>query len=158
MSTPSVVPIYRPQEITERRELVDQLRVNPAGRWPWLQRVLFRLLRRLGASSGFEEIRRVECVRVDFDAIVAAVLTSQDDMMRVYQKRAAYIVVGGSRYHDLLGARDRSGMFVVSFPWDFQARTSLGMERHPRMFAGLKVAFVPWVDGLFVLPDLALTP
>jgi hypothetical protein len=130
----------------------DQYEYDPKGKWPLIQRACFWVLRKLKAFARFgaTEIRRTE---LDLDKLVEAVMRNRADVMLLYNKQAKYLVVGMDRWYELTGAGDRNYL-TFEVPHSFHARIGYDNKPLPQLFAGLKVIVVPWIDGMFVLPEL----
>jgi hypothetical protein len=133
----------------------DALRVNPAGRWPWLQRRLFALLRWLGARPMMQEIISYREVSINLDDLFRAVHESRTNMLRIFHHDAKYLIVGGDVYRRLATTQDPlTGMWALDVPVDYRAPMVWDGVKQPRFFAGLKVIFVPWAEGMVLLPEL----
>jgi hypothetical protein len=136
--------------------LPGSVEFTPSARWPWLQRKLISILRRLGCREALylKYNTEMERVTMDFDSLAAAVCQCREDLSRVYRREAKYLIIGRDRYDDLLHAKTAAGLYAVEWPVDHQAQVAIDGRRRPLIFQGLIVAFVPWIDGVFVLPDL----
>jgi hypothetical protein len=143
---------YKLDSWTHRWTARDKYQYNPNGKAPWLQRLCFRVLDKLQAHAEFQEIKIMR-TRLDLDKLVDALMRNKIDVERIYNKRAKYLVIGGDKWLALTNDTAHNlQMFTV--PYDFNARVGFNSTPTPKMFAGLKVIVVPWVDGLFVLPEL----
>lgn len=125
----------------------DRYEFNPKGRLPWLQKLLFKVLRKLKADS-FDTAVTYKTVEVDTDKILSALMENQRDIELLYHKRAKYVVMGPSDFSRFSGELE-AHQFMR---FNFNARIGLGRAITPM---GLECVVVPWVEGFFVLPDLA---
>lgn len=130
----------------------DKYQYDPKGRWPWLQRACFWVLKKLGAFASFSE-EHIQRVDIDLDKLVEAVMRNRADVEMLYRKRAKYLVVGADKFYELsVSVQPHYMTFTV--PHQFNARVGYNNRPMPQMFAGLQVIVVPWIDGMFVLPEL----
>lgn len=138
--------------IKHDRQLVTALdpkrfEFNPKGRLPWLQRWLFKLLGKLGANSLNESVTYTK-VEIDTSRILDALLENQRDVMMLYNKSARYVVMGPKDFARFCGDPEYRD------PLYFNFSAPIGMNGK-RSILGLEVVIVPWIEGFFVLPDLA---
>lgn len=148
-----------PLRVGRRTEYVPidgAIEYDPRGRWPWLQRRLLATLGWLGARPPTRAVDRWQEAAINLDDLARAVAESREDLMRVYRKEAEYLVVGRDRMADLMRAVDpATGMHVLAFPTDYTAPVVVAGRRCDGVFQGMKVVFVPWIEGMFLLPELA---
>jgi|ERR1051326_457519 hypothetical protein len=123
---------------------------NENGRLPWLQKLLFAILRRLRADS-YDTKVNYTTVEVDTGKILDAVMQNACDAESLYFQRAKYIVMGPSDFARFTSEGPKSGLYADFMQFSFDAR--LGYGRTVTVF-GLECVVVPWIEGFFVMPDL----
>lgn len=84
-------------------------------------------------------------VRVEGASLLEKVRLNQHDLRMLWDQDGKYLIVGRKAAYDLLHECDD---FM-----HFQVDVKLGLNRKTRVL-GLEVVVVPWIEGLFVLPDL----
>lgn len=124
----------------------DRFEFNPRGRFPWLQRWLFKLLAKLGANS-LEKSVTYKTVEIDTTRILEALFENQRNVMELYNKRARYVVIGRKDFTRFCSDPEYRD------PLYFNFSAPIGINNQ-RTILGLEVVVVPWIDGFFVLPDL----
>lgn len=112
--------------------------LNPNGKMPWLQRVLFWALEKLGCYSpspiqGYSE----EPVRGD--DLRHFIMEQRNDLMSHCGQEAACLLVGPKQ---ITGLREQVSVYLSG---EF-------VSRDPG-FMGLRIICVPWMDGAIVLPS-----
>lgn len=119
---------------------------NAKGKWPWLQRQLFKILDRLRAYSYDTQVT-YSTVEVDTSKIVEALMQHQSDVHMLMERRAKYLVIGVDAFAEL----SNDPMIRNYMRFDFQ--TKIGYNNRYQML-GLECIVVPWIQGFFILPDL----
>lgn len=118
--------------------------------WKWLQRFCLWILERIG-SHYYQQIADYGRVEVNFDDIVGAVLKLEQSQYYLTGDRARYIIMGYDKYRELMQSSPVN-MIQFQFPEDFRARVN--PPEYRGVFAGMKIVVVPWIDGLFLLPEI----
>jgi hypothetical protein len=150
----SVVRTFQMSRAVEWVAETDKFQFDPKAKAPWLQKVCFWLLKLLGAHAKFaqEHIKRVD---IDLNKLVDALMRNRADVEMLYHKRAKYLVVGADKFEDLVTSPEVQASYMMfEVPLHFNARAGYNGRPMPQMFAGLQVVVVPWIDGMFVLPEL----
>lgn len=124
----------------------NRFELNQRGRWPWLQKLLFKLLRKLGANSLNTSVS-YKTVEIDTKSILNALMENQRDVMTLYNKRARYIVMGPRDYARFTNDPECRDLLYFGFS------VPIGMGNR-RTIMGMEVVIVPWIEGFFVMPDL----
>lgn len=124
----------------------NRFEFNSKGRLPWLQKLLFKVLRWLKADS-YDTTVEYTTVEIDQTSIIDALMRNRIDLERLYNKRARYVVMGPDDFRRFCTAPEINNMMMVNFT------APVGMNGK-RTILGLEVVIVPWIDGFFVLPDL----
>ena len=78
-------------------------------------------------------------------------------MMRmIYNREAEYLIVGKDFYEKFMKDVSNSVNNLISFyvPYEYRAKVQSNGVRQEGIFRGLKVVFVPYLDGIFCLPNL----
>lgn len=131
---------------------LDTFQYNAKGKYPWLQKLCFKALRWLRASALLQE-GEVRRVRLDLDDLVKAIMINQSDVEYIYHKRAKFLIVGHDKFKELAKCEEFDYHFF-DIPSNYRANVGYDREPMPYLFRGLRVVVVPWIDGMFVLPDL----
>lgn len=119
---------------------------NSCGRLPWLQKLLFKLLSKLGANS-LDRSVAYKTTEIDTSSILTALMESQRDVTMLYNKRARYVIMGPRDFARFSNEPEIRDMLRFHF-------TSQIGYNNTRAILGMEVVIVPWIDGFFVLPDL----
>jgi hypothetical protein len=122
----------------------DRFEFNPKGKFPWLQKRLFKLLRWMKADS-FDKVIKYNTRTIDTSKIVEAIRFNKYDIERLYYKKARYVIMG----YDAFTALDGEMREFLRF----EAPIRMGMGNRSEIM-GLEIIVVPWIEGFFVLPDL----
>lgn len=120
----------------------NRFELNPKGRAPWLQKLLFKVLRWLKADS-YDTAIEYTTVQIDPSSIIDALMRNRVDVERLYNKRARYVVMGPGEFHRFCTGPETNSVM----------RLNIGIHGK-RTMLGLEVVIVPWIEGFFVLPDL----
>lgn len=122
---------------------------NKKGRFPWLQCICFAVLSRLNCLYGFERaMTKIE--QFTTESLVDIILESDAVMQEIYHRRAKYVIVGREQMERLIPETDFMQHFMFEFPHQYMTRKTYPTNA----FSGIRVVFVPWMDGLLVLPEL----
>lgn len=151
----NTIRLYQIKETITPYVAEDKFRFNPGGKLPWLQKIAFWLLKKLRAQV-IENAVAYSRVEIPLDDLVKAIFENQRNVQMLTNKTGAYVIVGHDAFCKLNQSADQWGMRPFSFfiPQDFQARVAINNAPAPQMFAGMKVIVVPWIDGVFILPDV----
>lgn len=135
----------------------SNLSLAATGRWLWLQRLLIRLWKKLGGRVR-QDFVQYKYITVSLDDLVKAAMSNQANVMRIYNRESKYLIVGRTQFALIAQNYSRfdslDSYLRFSIPFEYNARVGVDSCPQPKMFAGLEVVVVPWIDGLFVLPDL----
>lgn len=153
---------------------IDQYRFKPHGRLRWLQRWLFNWLRGQGClPNALDHTSYTKEVTINLDKLVDALMDNVENVYRLYERRAKYVIVGADKMRELLNVEPyylemrfpgqyeapiRSGKVRVRNPYTGVFDREETVESRPgieRCFAGMPVIFVPWIKGIFTMPDPA---
>lgn len=125
----------------------DRYEFNARGKWPWLQRRLFKILGKLKAYS-YDQRVTYSTTEIDTTKILDAIMRNQHDVAMLMRGRAKYVVMGIDEFAEV--SNDPAVRDFMRF--NFNANVSDGYY-HQTML-GLECVVVPWIKGFFVLPDL----
>lgn len=114
-----------------------------------MQKLLFAILRRLGANSFVQSVTYTT-TEIDTGKILDAVMRNQADAERLYFKRAKYVVMGPREFAQFSSTSGKD-LYPQFMQFSFDAR--LGYGQTVTVF-GLECVVVPWIEGFFVMPDL----
>lgn len=128
----------------------DVYEFTPGQGWTWLQRICFWILKKIGANhyDTKVDIKRVE---INLNELTDAVLRQAAEVYERENKKPAYLIIGRKQEMEL--TRQASNhLFMFHVPHTYRANVS--SRHYENIFAGMKVVVVPWIDGIFVLPEL----
>jgi hypothetical protein len=139
--------------VASQREYVprpDAFQFNAKAGWVRLQRLCFWFLAKIGAYD-MQAVVSYKRVDLNLDDVVRATLEHEQNIYTLTHRKGKYLVVGNKQWMEL--AKQAADQFVM-FPFPPNYRANIHPREHQNMFAGMKIVVVPWIDGLFVLPDL----
>ena len=116
---------------------------------PWLQKICFWVLGKLSAYQRFDKAE-YDYVEFVYDDIVRAIIDHKDMLELVFHQRPEYLVMGRDEFFKLANTETFSSPYAIMFPPDYQT----ARVNQPKMFAGLKILVVPWMEGMIVLPKI----
>lgn len=119
------------------------------GRLPFLQRILFWILARLNCQYD-ERFTSVKVSTLDIEDVIERVIQSRYMVERIYHERPKYLVLGRDYYVDLVKHQDSQMYMTYQMPTDYHSRHI----SDPKLFAGLTLVLVPYMEGMVILPDL----
>lgn len=88
---------------------------------------------------------------IDCDNIVREIFDSSDLIREIYNERPKYLILGCKHIRAL--DMEVHQKFMFSFPANYTAPLA-GKPGIERMFAGMRVVCIPWMEGAIVLPEL----
>lgn len=103
----------------------------------WLKKSIERFLMKQKIEYN-EATVKFKNIRIDEDNILAQLKISSDVLYKAHME-ARHILIGRDRYYELVG--EIGQMFTVSA--NYQDRFEV---------FGMKVTFVPWMEGVLILP------
>jgi hypothetical protein len=125
---------------------------RPFGKWRWLQRQCFKILRYLGAYRQEMGMTRSE---VDYKSLAEAALEHPRQLMKlINSERMAYIIVGYHQAREILHGLNEYEYTEVPSLDDMTTRFYLRGVEYWGVFAGMCIIVVPWFDGMLFLPEL----
>jgi hypothetical protein len=127
--------------------MLDAYKLKPHGRFAWLQRLLWRGLRRFKALEQAHEPKTTYMRHVIDDAEFMRRIFKQRDALFKVSREPTRLLIGSRDYAELMGCPEIHQMF--DFRTEYHIESS---GRGPRI-VGLKVTVVPWMEGLLVLPE-----
>jgi hypothetical protein len=143
-----LISIRTKRSVSTTQEAVkaDELVLQPKA--PWYVRAIWRLLRRwrvwFTRSVGHESFTTVP---IESKSILEAVDLAHEDLRRIYDRHAKFLVVGRGIAHKIVGelADRHCLMFGTEFPIGFNNQIE---------YRGITVVVCPWVEGYALLPEL----
>lgn len=143
-----VMPFYGP-------EIDLKYKYNDSGKLLFLQRACFWVLRKLGCQIQDTSIIHTR-TQVDLDDLFQDVMDNTWMMNMIYNKEAKYIIVGKDYYvkyvHPVL--MHDQGYMQFQVPPTYEAKVKRNGVRMKGIYMGLNVIMVPWIDGMFCLPEI----
>ena len=140
-----VISMYVADEFTSPFLERDARAYNPDGRIRWLQRVCLWVLGVLGAEYWGRKIE-IRTLRIKLDSLSNMILKNAETARRVYGKRCRYVLVGRKQMAELRQER-KNVESLITLP-------HVNNHIYNRTFRGMKVVYVPWMDGVLTLPEL----
>lgn len=138
-------------------ELESKFEYNPKGKFKILQKICFGLLKKLGCQIKDTKIIH-ERTEINLDSLFDAVTENRVMMRIIYNRETKYLIVGKDIYEKFITDVFNSINDIIAFhvPNEYSAKVQIDGVRHVGIFRGLKVILVPYLDGIFCLPDLEL--
>lgn len=164
------VLVHNWQSLEETIILEDYLKPNPATRFPCLQNLAWKLLRRLGAARASYKVNRYSTVELDAQKLTEYIFRQENIAYLIVHRKCRYLLVGHQQFKEIM--RDQTlalNPFVARFN-DVSIQIGYTVaERNP--FAppgpyqppqyktnyevfGMTVLIIPWMDGILALPEL----
>lgn len=131
------VDLYHIDSQTIRLLDYDAYRVNPNGKFPWLQHALFWLIEKLGGRGVSFKSDFLITTRLNLDDVAEMIWKNEEAVWNITHREGKYVIIG------------RKQMRELSVHPEFHA---FGMS-HPT-FGPLQIIMAPWLDGVFVLPEI----
>lgn len=116
-----------------------------------IQRLCYWILDKIGHGTAYYDRITYNVIQVNFDNLVDELLKHEDMVYQFTRNRKGYLVVGRDYYHRVYSA-ELNYFFHINFPVDFEAKIYPRENRF--MFKGYPIIFVPWIEGMFILPEL----
>lgn len=116
------------------------------GKLPWLQKILFAILDKLGCGAYYTETFNYETIAIE--DVLERVVKNYHNLQLIHEIRPKYLVLGRNYYADLL--RHEYGMQYIQLPSNYR---QYGVKPHD-MFMGMKIILVPWMEGMVILPEI----
>lgn len=133
----------------ELKPIPNTYRFSEKGRFPILQRLCYWILDRLGHETAYQEIITYKTTQVNFDNLVDELFKHEDVVYQMTHNPKGYLIVGRDFQHRIY-SEELNHFFHMNFPG--------GLNIQPRelqlVFKGYPIIFVPWIEGMFILPEL----
>jgi hypothetical protein len=113
----------------------------------WLYRLFKKAHAWLGEFVNEPVTSSIKTTTVDFSKKFDGILQHINEVQRTTGLRPKFLIVGREAYYELSGEILGKYPFMFPYPPDRQ-------EARPDSLFGLQVVVVPWIDGMFCLPDL----
>lgn len=131
------------REETTVTVLKDGFELRDDQRWPWLQRVCFWILRKLGAFLR-QETRNVTTFVVNPKMFIERALEMQEQLDVSFDTVPEMLLIGAQDFAELMRSE-----YVTETACQFSA------EYHNEgRIMGLEVLIIPWMRGCIVMPRL----
>lgn len=120
--------------------IADKFYVRPVG---WLQRLLWRLLVRLGATQQVVEQVDTVCTNyvIDTNDVIREIAEQCSYLNNEERKNPLRVIMGRDKFTRLVGANYRA-----------QMEYGVILSEEPKKIMGLEITIVPWMTGIIVLP------
>ena len=143
MKNPNVIRIVKREQLPAR--VVpdpDRFEFKSDGSFPWLQRIIFALLRRLGCQSTVTLRGEIKTAYIERDSVIRALLEQQAILREFDRFRPTELFIGSDDYKELMRETSR---------WDYPV-TFATEYNSDRQVMGLNVTVVPWMEGILIPP------
>lgn len=114
-------------------------------KWPWLQKVCFAILRKLGANS-IGEVVKIERRVIDSDSFMQKIFEQKNGIQTLFNISPKQLLIGAEDYAQLMREE------ISTMPFDFRARYAYNDEYNRQQIMGLNVKVIPWMRGILVVP------
>ena len=120
----------------------DQFEFRKDRKHPWLQKMLFRLLAKLGCYVNSETVT-FERHTVDTGNFAENLFLQERGLMSLYHARGKILLIGPDDFREITGNPEIRHMFEFSsnYHWDG------GIH-------GMRIKVIPWMKGMLVIPEL----
>jgi hypothetical protein len=148
---------YQPVKKLSEEVYVPKL----SGKWVWLQNLAYKILKKFGKPYEIEVIKYSRYT-LSVPSLIKAIEQSSNNLQMLMSRRAKYLIIGEDMYYKLTQEKRREenisgypifGVNMIQPSSQSPFETNYDYRKREMLF-GLTVVVVPWVDGLFVLPDL----
>lgn len=131
-----------------------------------IKEAIHHALCRLGwISYNYTEQCTFQRLQLNLNDLFANVAISASDMQRIYEKEAKYLIVGNKQFQKLIEQNrqgynffgdsvDLNTMIQFRVPANYKANVALGKRLLPAFYSHLTIIVVPWINGMFLLPEL----
>lgn len=136
-------------------ELESKFEYNVKGKYPFIQKICFWILKKLECQIKDTEIKYTRTA-INLDSLFDAVLENKVMMRMIYNREAKYLIVGNDYYEKFMKeiAKSENDFIYFNVPYEYKSKVFYNGVREEGIFRGLKVIFVPYLEGIFCLPDL----
>lgn len=136
-------------------ELESKFEYNQKGKIKFLQKICFWVLKKLDCQIKDTEIKYTR-TEINLDSLFDAVVENRVMMRMIYNREAEYLIVGKDLYEKFMKDVSNSMNDLISFqvPYEYKLKVQSNGVRQESIFRGLKVVLVPYLDGIFCLPNL----
>ena len=140
---------YQPKRITTKR-----LEANTFFTTNYLLKFVCKALCAIGLMSEmiYDEVR-IERTVVDLDDLFYELLKQQANIDIAYNKTCTRIICGLDIYQKIVRSETFNQYVGFTVPQDFRLPLVKNGNRKDFIFAGMTVDVIPWIDGIFLLPE-----
>lgn len=118
----------------------------------FLGRKAFELLSRIANVEQYNQVHKrieVERVQIDYREIEKMLFEHMDSIRCIYNKECRMIVMGYKQMKRL--GNEAHVPLTLRFPYDYDSNSIYNNKL--LNFAGIEVKVVPWIDGIFAIPE-----
>lgn len=144
-----IVPLYEQQLINFVPEK-GVYTYSGRGRFLWLQRILFKVLSYLKCEYGYDRMT-AKFAHFQTEDLVDLIMQQQDMVYQIYRKQVKYVLVGRDHYERLVKDTDFMSHIMFQFPHHYMSPRRMD---YPTAFYGLRVVFIPWMEGIVAVPEM----
>lgn len=137
-------------EVIEFTPIEGTYRFNRMGKFPWLQRICLWVLSKLDCGSGEVDIR-IRAQVCNIDKLVELLLAQEEIVYKLFNKQVKYVLVGRDYYTRLIN-ESADHMTLRSF--EFSPNYTTNKYSIGTILGGIKVVFIPWMEGIVAVPEL----
>jgi hypothetical protein len=141
--------VYEIQSLSLERTVssfidTEKFTFRPDKKWPWLQKICFAILRKLGANS-IGEVVKIERRVIDSDSFMQKIFEQKNGIQTLFRIPPKELLIGAEDYAELMRQE------ISTMPFDFRATYSYD-EYKKQQIVGLDVKVIPWMRGILVVP------
>lgn len=142
--------VYEIQSLSLERTVssfidTEKFTFRPDKKWPWLQKICFAILRKLGANS-IGEVVKIERRVIDSDKFISAIYKQKAEIKELFNMCPKHLFIGAEDYSVLMREE------ISTMPFDFRATYAYNDEYNRQQIMGLNVKVIPWMRGILVVP------
>lgn len=116
-----------------------------------IQRLCYWILDKIGHGTAYYEKVTYISTEINFDNLIEELCKQEGTLYQMTRNPKGYLVVGRNYQHRVYSG-ELNYFFHINFPSDFEA--SVYPRENRFMFKGYPIIFVPWIEGMFILPEL----
>lgn len=135
--------------------LEGQFEFDSRAKCPWLQKICFYILKKLGSQKKQEKVV-FNNLSFPLDDLMQAVYDHRDNVSMLLERRVKYIIIGSdifSRFTKLEEFREPH-FLAMQISDNYKSKLRINGVYCEGILQGLYVIYVPWINGMFCLPEI----
>lgn len=121
-------------------------KLNESGKMRWLQKILFKILDKLGAFE-YPTISTITSVKVNTKTVFETLMRQAEFSKYDFDQTPKQLIIGDKTFSELIGCEEFRSYISFFAPVEFY--DGIGTIRGFKV----KIKIVPWWDGCVLLPE-----